>query len=381
MKKFKNNSQHRSTKKTFILFVIAVSIFISALEIIAGLSDSNALQQYVIPLKEQVRNFVKKFPRPKEVFPAEGIAVLRTDSEGFILTNRTGKPLSAQKKILLVFLGGSTTECFWVLEELRWPYLLSQKIATDANTEVICLNAGTSGNNTHHNLNVLLNKIAEKKPNIVFLMEAVNDAALLCKTGTYSPAAIEPKTGGMFDEITRSSHFLTLVRNLRAKKLAQKQFREILKLCLERPDFYIPENKLSPNAAKKITELFRIRIRMFIEMTRAINATPVLLTQPINRELPVPYFVPDSGKPTFVDGLTTMSLFNQTIREEAGLRTSVVIDMERLFPKNKDYFYDWVHYTDAGSMRFAQILYFELYKNQITRKALGLTTPLPSSTD
>ena len=46
-------------------------------------------------------------------------------------------------------------------------------------------NAGRSGNNTLHSLNILLNKVVNLKPDIVVLMENINDLAILMYEKTY----------------------------------------------------------------------------------------------------------------------------------------------------------------------------------------------------
>ena len=38
----------------------------------------------------------------------------------------------------------------------------------------------------------------------------------------------------------------------------------------------------------------------------------------------------------------------------------LVIDLAREFPKNSAYYYDWIHYTNEGAARVADILSREL---------------------
>ena len=86
----------------------------------------------------------------------------------------------------VAFLGGSTTECFAVREELRFParvsYLLEKK-----GLKVNTLNAAKSGNTTHDSINVLLNHVIQDRPNVVVLMEAWNDIGILREYMSYAP--------------------------------------------------------------------------------------------------------------------------------------------------------------------------------------------------
>ena len=104
----------------------------------------------------------------------------RTDERSYILPSRRFDRPDAT----VAFLGGSTTECMVVQEELRYParvsYLLEKK-----GLKVNALNAGRSGNTTHDSINVLLNHIIEDKPDVIVLMHATNDIGVLSVAKSY----------------------------------------------------------------------------------------------------------------------------------------------------------------------------------------------------
>lgn len=107
----------------------------------------------------------------------------RIDNNGFILPhNNYDNP---DNKI--VFIGGSTTECMYVTENNRFPYLTGQLIEEKTNKQINSYNAGVSGNSSIHSLDILLNKIIPKKPDIVVIMHAVNDYAILAYDHSYWP--------------------------------------------------------------------------------------------------------------------------------------------------------------------------------------------------
>ena len=91
----------------------------------------------------------------------------------------------ADPQLTLVFLGGSTTECYWVDEESRFPALAGKLLGDRIGKRVNSLNAGVSGANTLHMLYVLLSKVIPLRPDVVVLMENVNDVNMMLFTGSY----------------------------------------------------------------------------------------------------------------------------------------------------------------------------------------------------
>src|SRR4030042_516486 len=83
------------------------------------------------------------------------------------------------------FFGGSTTECVYVDEDNRVPYLAGRLLERQTHLKVNSYNAGRSGNDTLHCINVLMNKVVNLKPDLVVLMENINDLAILMYDKTY----------------------------------------------------------------------------------------------------------------------------------------------------------------------------------------------------
>ena len=105
---------------------------------------------------------------------------LATDAEGFVLPS-VACPDPEQ---VLVFLGGSTTECANVQETNRFPYVVSQHLNRNG-CRVRTYNGAAIGNHSMHSLNILLNKVLPLKPDFVVLMHNVNDLGILLVSGGY----------------------------------------------------------------------------------------------------------------------------------------------------------------------------------------------------
>jgi hypothetical protein len=64
-----------------------------------------------------------------------------------------------------------------------------------------------------------------------------------------------------------------------------------------------------------------------------------------------------------MDGATAwdvLELYNEVTREVGRERGVLVIDLARQMPKNSLYFYDLMHYTNAGAAKMAEIIAAQL---------------------
>ena len=87
--------------------------------------------------------------------------------------------------ISLVFLGGSTTVCHYLDENLRFPYLTGVLLENKLGIKINSYNAGRSGNNSLHSIDILLNKILPINPQIVVMMHNINDVTTLVYERSY----------------------------------------------------------------------------------------------------------------------------------------------------------------------------------------------------
>jgi len=93
--------------------------------------------------------------------------------------------MNKNDSIEINFFGGSTTECLFVDEEKRFPYLVGEMLSKKIGKQIIVRNAGVSGKNTMDlTLDFIIRGIP-LHPRIVILMENVNDLSQLMYTGSY----------------------------------------------------------------------------------------------------------------------------------------------------------------------------------------------------
>ena len=150
-----------------------------------GLINPTGIQRYI-----KLREFNPLYrdvlvPNQEAMRISDGLVqkpyVLRVDRQGFIMPAK----IHDHPDLTIAFLGGSTTECAYVDEANRFPYLVGRLLERQTHLKVNSYNAGRSGNNTLHCLNILLNKVVNLKPDIVVLMENINDLAILMYEKTY----------------------------------------------------------------------------------------------------------------------------------------------------------------------------------------------------
>ncbi len=299
------------------------------------------LAERVVPLR--MHHGLRALPVDRHnIFPDSPTVLLRTDKRSYILPSRRFEKPDAT----IVFLGGSTTECAAVDEELRFPALVS-RLLEEKGLRVDTLNAGLSGNTTHDALNLLLNHVNEDRPDVAVLMEAANDVGVLLQDGSY-----RSRSGGVVNTATAlrwplqlASSKLSLVGALRSYLM--------LGTSLELPDVHDPEaqKELPPAPPEEYVK----RLRAFVALCRAFGIEPVLMTQPsvATRTPLTPRWVTARNQATF----------NDEMRRVAKEEDVVLIDLARHLKDDvadweqpMKVFYDGIHVTAEGSRVYAEYI-------------------------
>jgi hypothetical protein len=271
----------------------------------------------------------------------------RTDSRGFILPSKQhDKPL-----FTIAFVGGSTTECSYVSENLRFPAYVSRVFA-DHGQRVNTINAGRSGNTTHDAINIILNSLAADMPDFVVLMEAINDAGVLAQDPVYrsrmaAPVGADSQLRWLAQALSSWSSFAGLMRdiftrmqNARSEKAANQNGTNNSAVAL-------------PEASEA---RFVARLHIFAAMVRALGGRPVLMTQPFAH-------FRTSTTPEWMNA-EQQNRFNTLIREAAKGDGVLLVDLAQLLAAVPDfvarpanYLYDGLHATDLASRRYGEWIF------------------------
>lgn len=248
------------------------------------------------------RNYIKNIPGQlvRKYYP------MNIDQNGFIGPSE----IHTDPDIKIVFLGGSTTECMYMEETERFPYLVGRALEDKLQLKVNSYNGGVSANESMHSINILLNKVLPMKPTIVVMMHNINDLAMLRLHGHY------------WYQNSLKSHVQT------AKNI------------YTRYEYLASKEGVTPS---EIKESFRKNLETFIAISKVHEIKPVLMTQ-ANR----------------VENDPLYQELNQLIREVGKAQGVMVIDLAANVPTGLEYMMDSYHYTAKGSQKVAEYISAQL---------------------
>ncbi len=294
---------------------------------------------------------------------------LRVDRQGFIMPSK----IHDRPDLTLVFLGGSTTECTYVDEDQRCPYLAGRLIEQQTGLQVNSYNAGRSGNNTLHCLNILLNKVVNLKPDIVILMENINDLAILMYEKTYwntnpsrSPIQERLPTFNTVGQDLRQTFYLA--RDLTFPYLT-RELKKIFAFAgkTKGDEFQGVRGRKVTIDQELVVREYSLNLQTFINLCRARSITPVLMTQASRlTDHPDPLIKKLMGNLEASQGITygefksAFDRLNQTVREVGAQHQVLVIDLAKEIPPEKENICDVAHFNDRGSRLVAERLSADL---------------------
>lgn len=304
-------------------------------------------------------------------------AVIRTNEEGFI------EPSGVHKKAdkTLVFLGGSTTECLWMKEEQRFPYLVSKLLEENTALAVNSYNGGLGGNDMRHSINALWNKVLGLSPDYVFLMHNINDMTLLQRRQSYWENKERPYLVSV-DEIGKQVPYANL------REMFGGWFpniRGLLKRAISpthQDEWHEVRGQEALRDTTRILKEYEQALRSFISICQSWNITPVLMTQAnlitgiemgtmkLNTDFEASLKRKGSNYQDYQRLYTQMNEVNRKLSTKYQIP---LIDLDREVPKVEAYFYDKVHFTHKGSKKAAEII-----ANAMTKL---LTVPTESATE
>ncbi len=367
--------QQNPRKTLFLVVLMALSLMVVGAEQL--LKFLHHRQGIVLEAEVQRRYIKLREPRPGEqlrlrfpkiylpytdnAFPK--IYRMDIDANGFIKPSQK----YLHPDLSLVFLGGSTTECMYMDEENRFPYVVGTILEQQTGKRINSYNGGLSGNNSLHAIDLLLNKVIPLKPRVVVFMEDINDLSTLLYKKTYWSSN---NVRAPLETLEKGKLLGKLLKELLIPQLneAYRDFKG--SLFPQREDEFARERtqKVAVDPAGLAREFAR-NLEVFVDICRDQDIIPVLMTQAnrvtANPDPVVAAYISQCGKDTGISyqefkGL--YDLFNETIREVGRQKGVLVIDLAREVPPDKEHLYDLVHFNDAGSRFAAKIIAAQLLK-------------------
>lgn len=302
-------------------------------------------------------------------------------------------PKSHDDYIKVVTIGGSTTACDALQLQDTWPEQLKERL--DSSLDKIWLNnAGFSGHSTYgHNI-LFRDHVSNLSPDYVLYLIGINDVGLSKKALGDNVLTAERDTrsyslwGKIYffasENIRIVNTAINLMRSYKAYQLNINDLDfDIKTVTFSENDVELEGILLQAHKEKYIPK-YRQRVINLIEQTKKSGAIPILITQPylggnnavdkmtgislgkismplgsswagVGDDWDIP--VDKTRKVNANLMWKVLELYNDVVRDLAKDKGVLVVDMANLMPKSTEYYYDMVHYTAAGSHKFADLLY------------------------
>ena len=272
----------------------------------------------------------------------------------------------------MIFFGGSSTECRYVDEKIRFPYLVGRLLEKNGK-KINSFNSGVSGNHSLHSIDIFLNKGLKLNPDIAVMMHNINDLNILLYQQTYW-------NNHPYRSLLTTTKNVPPYRHVNIKNILHKILPNIYTRLSILKDTYLDNGEKQKDEfvhlrGKRLTidkneilEKFERNLRAFINISRAYGVTPILMTQ-ANRFKKEPDKIiiekwrleRDFGI-TYEEYRDIFFQMNQVIRRLAISDGVLVIDLAMEVPQSNTYMYDVVHFNDHGSKHVSSLIADQLHK-------------------
>lgn len=312
-------------------------------------------------------------------------------------------PLVFDQYLTILAVGGSTTECYFLSDGNTWPEvlgdLLKQKIE-----KVWVNNAGFVGHSTFGHLRLLQDTIVPLHPDVVLFLTGLNDIGITDLNQTFDAQIME---GGKFtrtDDAQAASSLcwkspaclfvsladysevvnlgLNLYRNARAATALPGRANPSAVVTGDIDDIQEDLPSYShltvPNADDILAGItlekdstlrgYAERLRQIIQLCRQNDIEPVFVTQPVLYGQGVDDVTGVDLETIEINPHTNgylqwnvLEKYNDVVRQAGRDERVLVIDLAEKMPHSSTYYYDFVHYTNAGARKVAEIIFADLY--------------------
>lgn len=270
--------------------------------------------------------------------------------------------------LTIISIGGSTAECFYLSDDKTWPEALGRELRKDFKN-VWINNAGLDGCSCRAHLVLLKDYIVKLKPKVVIFIVGANDVWL--QDANNYDDQIRLQNVGVFKKVLQKSEIYNLGLNLsryweaRTLKIAHSSVNlktlehisipqdEITSLLKLHQDHYV--------------QSYEGRLSSLVNICHDNSIQPVFITQPsLFGEGMDPITGANLETAKIEKGLNgqaywrLLELYNDATRKIASTHGVWLLDLAREMPKSSDYFYDTLHFTNAGAQKVAEIIYPKL---------------------
>lgn len=277
-------------------------------------------------------------------------------------------PKHPEQYVKIITIGGSTTECSYNSDSLTWPELLKNKLQQHI-PNLWLNNAGLDGTSTFGHLLLLQEHILSLKPNYIIFLTGVNDMEESAMGGFDTYHSNEWDTHSLksfFRSLMKKTEIGALAENIYRYRIARKQgMTHRVVDYAKQPQLLISEADMQLQAAEQsyYTGAYRKRILQLDSICKANNIIPIFLTQPSlyasfidpTTGLDFTNIQTSNGRNAALQGMI-LDRYNDVLLHLRNENKINLIDLAIAMPKKSTYYYDYTHYTSAGTKVVAQIV-------------------------
>ena len=299
-----------------------------------------------------------------------------------------------QVDVRILCVGGSTTECVYVTDELSWPWRLGDRLSQVTGKSVFVGNAGLSGQILPQHRYLLEKYDAAKRFDWIVILCGINDMGALLRdqydtitadmtTGTLVTLGRQPSDGEVYYRELLLVEYLTRLvstmnTNERLDRVAQDAagvwYRKVRQRRRDALDRHGAKTQL-PAKLDEALNRYRSDIEKTIELCRGRGQQVVFLTQPtmyrkdLSDELrsllwqhsPIgTYAVETLGE--------IIAAYNKTLMEVCREKGVDCVDLASRIAKDTSTMYDDCHFNTEGSIKVSEVV-LEYFVNKLGSKA------------
>lgn len=271
-------------------------------------------------------------------------------------------PDAWDSSLTVMAVGGSTTECYLISDGNDWPALVGDELRP-AYPQIWVNNAGLDGHSTFGHQLLLNDYILPLKPDLVLFLLGANEVGRT-DLDQYDKAQLKQNLPA-WKRTLYHSEIVNLVLNLQRAAKA-----DALDLSHQYLDLQTLEHRPTDTLAVRTQiesdsttlQSYHARIQRLIDSCRIHDIQPILITQPsllgagVDPDTQVDLATVDWQEGNGAAYWWRLEAYNQVLRETALQNDLLCIDLANLLPKRSLYFYDVIHYTNAGSKAVSKII-------------------------
>ncbi|BBM84194.1 SGNH/GDSL hydrolase family protein [Candidatus Uabimicrobium amorphum] len=264
-------------------------------------------------------------------------------------------------KILCV--GGSTTECLYVEEELSWPYLLQNTLQKKIDKSVYVGNAGKSGMYSVAHSYLLEHYPYLSKFECIVVLCGINDLGALLRDN-YEERSRE-LTENSFDMFYHYLSFFKLVKKIYIGTIVQDLEANWVLARRKKRQRKLEMNTITvkPRRYQFALDRYKADLRKIIDICRKKNKKLVLATQPVLWGENLSAYLEALLSAEVANGayrsdilFEMMKGYNDVMRQVCKEQKILLVDLANKLPKDTSVFYDDCHFNVSGCQKVSDIL-------------------------